>query len=392
MLCGRRSSESRGDWLVLVASLGLGGGIERYADTVIRSLERLGHCVDVVALRSHGAAPTARTKARFLWHVFRALRDPSRKYQAVVVMHPSMYPAVSAVARLARCSAPRFCFFFGHDIWSAPHRHLRRVRRTRARAVTISAFSSGALAARGVRADVLEPGLPRDWYDLLRSRTRPKAACADPSTLHILMTFRLGQAVSKGALRVIEASDRLRKAHPECAVRLLIAGTGSTPAVLINAATSRPWLQVVESPSDGQLAALYTSADVFVLPTAISLTRPYSGEGFGIVMGEAQLAGTPVIAPIFGGTASAFLPGITGTALLTESVDELFSALEEFLLDRNRANAIATNASAWAAARFAPTTFDAAVRRVMMGEGGSRPLNLFVDPREGTREGDATEQ
>ena len=50
-------------------------------------------------------------------------------------------------------------------------------------------------------------------------------------------------------------------------------------------------MTIVPSPTTDELVELYARADVFVLAT---LMGPYSGEGFGIVLAEAQLAGCVV--------------------------------------------------------------------------------------------------
>ena len=85
----------------------------------------------------------------------------------------------------------------------------------------------------------------------------------------------------------------------------------------ILAARSRPGL------SDRELARQLAGADLFVLATRSRGGRHTSGEGFGLVLLEAQVAGTPVVAPAHGGSHDAYIEGITGLAPMDETAGSL---------------------------------------------------------------------
>jgi glycosyltransferase involved in cell wall biosynthesis len=85
------------------------------------------------------------------------------------------------------------------------------------------------------------------------------------------------------------------------------------------------------------------------------------GEGFGMVLAEAQVAGTPVVAPAYGGSRDAYLDGVTGCAPTGESAAELSAVLEDLLQDRARLAAMGKRAAEWARECFAPGRYPAQV-------------------------------
>ena len=86
--------------------------------------------------------------------------------------------------------------------------------------------------------------------------------------------------------------------------------------------------------SDAELAALYRSCEVFVMPSG---TQPANGspvgEGFGRVYVEAALAGKPVVGSCLGGVAEAVSHGKTGFLVGPGSVDEAARAVTTLLSD-----------------------------------------------------------
>jgi glycosyltransferase involved in cell wall biosynthesis len=83
--------------------------------------------------------------------------------------------------------------------------------------------------------------------------------------------------------------------------------------------------------SDRDLADELAAADLFVLATQTRSGRRAVGEGFGLVLLEAQAAGTPVIAPAYGGSREAYIEGVTGVAPLDESAEALLRSLQDLL-------------------------------------------------------------
>ena len=139
-------------------------------------------------------------------------------------------------------------------------------------------------------------------------------------------------------------------------------------------------MTIVPSPTTDELIELYAHADVFVLAT---LMLPNSGEGFGIVLAEAQLAGCVVVAPPLDGSADAILPGVTGLRPIDSSASSLRDALL-WCLDQPRAAArIASNARVWSSRRFSPDRYREEVAAVLL-DGPSPPdLNISVGQADG---------
>ena len=97
-------------------------------------------------------------------------------------------------------------------------------------------------------------------------------------------------------------------------VCLTICGSGNPPDGLLRLVSEYPWCELRPDLSDDELARKLAAADLFVLVTPTKSGRGAVGEGFGLVLLEAQAAGTPVIAPAYGGSHEAYIEGVTGVA------------------------------------------------------------------------------
>jgi phosphatidylinositol alpha-1,6-mannosyltransferase len=83
---------------------------------------------------------------------------------------------------------------------------------------------------------------------------------------------------------------------------------------------------------DAELPALYSAADVFVLPAREERERNQI-EGFGIVYCEAAAAALPVVAGASGGVADAVRAGETALLVPPTDVDAVTAALDTLLRD-----------------------------------------------------------
>lgn len=373
-----RGEEPRATLLAFLPSEGLGGGIERYCNWLLAAVEEAGVRVVRVALLQPGSAPSLSRKVRFLLRSIRtACRVRGDGSVLVLVCHPSLAVATLIAVRLARLRPARsHVLFHGEDIWTFGRLPARIVRRWRARPLTVSSFSAGAVSGVGC-APVIAPGIERAWFDALSSTDRP----SEPSRsekLRVLSVFRLDSAVSKGLPEVLDALERVRRSHP---CHLTVAGSGALPPEVAETVARLPWVSVVQGPPDEGLARLYASADVFVLATRTRSTPPTSGEGFGIVLVEAQLAGTPVVVPAFGGSDDAFVPGLTGLKPIDESADALAGVLGQLASDPALRKRLGDNAKSWTQATFDPDRRSLEARQLLFGESGlarARPLGLSV--------------
>lgn len=334
--------------LCVAPSAGLGGGIERLVGTAVEYLRGEGAAVDRVDLLTPGVRIGPLVKIRFVGRLYRAARRQGEPF-VVLVMHPAL-AWVAWWATHGRLRRHLVVNFFGTDAWGPRPFGLRRVaRRPRVRIVTISGYTAGALL-RTAPAKVLAPGIGRHWYEQLVAARHHLVARTD-AELNVLTTFRLDAWVEKGLVEVIGALDDLRGARP---LQLHVAGSGRVEPALEALLARHPWVTLHRDLADADLARLYARADVFVLATRTRPGRAAQGEGFGIVLVEAQLAGTPVVAPAFGGSVDAFVPGVTGLSPVDESVGALRSVLRQLLEDASLRREMGAAAAAWAQARFAP--------------------------------------
>lgn len=365
-LCNAETSSA----LVLLPSLGLGGGVEALAGTIVDAMRTLGVEVEELALLS-AENPHLSTWAK-IGFSFRALRRSRRQsgdLARIVVMHPSLAVIALLTDLMRRGRQPRPAIFFYDiaDIRLTPRWLLAVVRRRGLPIVTISSFSAGALAATGAgRASVLAPTLSTTSYAAFAGvqRTRAGEDLRDPE---ILTVCRLEQWEGKGIPVLVEAVETLRSSHP--AATLVVAGRGPAPAELVALADSRPWVRIVESPSLTELVQLYRAASIFVLATRTRSSRGMypTGEGFGLVLAEAQLAGLPVVAPASGGSADAIVEGVTGLRPTDESPAALAAALLALVDDPVAYTTMSQNAATWAAQAFCPERTVAGVQAALLG-------------------------
>ena len=128
-----------------------------------------------------------------------------------------------------------------------------------------------------------------------------------------------------GASRFIpyKRLDLVIRAAERAGLPAVIAGRGPEEAHLrAVAAEARVPVRIVVSPSDAMLYALMQQASVFVFPPV---------EDFGIVLVEAQAAGTPVVAGPVGGQIEAIEPGVSGVIAASTGVADLAVAIETAL-------------------------------------------------------------
>ena len=147
---------------------------------------------------------------------------------------------------------------------------------------------------------------------------------------------------------------------------LTICGSGNPSADLLRLVREHSWCVLRAGLSDDDLARELAAADLFVLATQTRCGRGAVGEGFGLVLLEAQAAGTPVIAPAFGGSHEAYVEGVTGVAPVDESAVALTRTLDDLLKDPARLAWMGSHAAQWAKMTFAPERYaQLAVRRLL---------------------------
>lgn len=332
--------------ILLAPSRGLGGGIERFVSTVQTALVQEQVPYRRLDLLAAGQAAGIGARLRFVAKAVRAVRA-SRTPVRLVVAHSNLLPIVRLVAGYPNFDGA-IVFLYGCDIWGRRIRGRRVMRRADVRVVTISNFSAGALAGT-CPANVLHPGVSSSWYQTLvdaSTRARPVT-----DELSVVTAFRLGDWRDKGLGTLLEALRLLGDDR----VRLTVCGSGPVPPDLAARVAPHPWCRIEADLCDQTLAEHLAAADLFVLATRTRFGAAACGEGFGLVLLEAQLAGTPVIAPAYGGSSDAFQFGLTGLAPINESPEALASVLARLLADNQRRTEMARAAATWSRTRFEPT-------------------------------------
>jgi glycosyltransferase involved in cell wall biosynthesis len=135
---------------------------------------------------------------------------------------------------------------------------------------------------------------------------------------------------------------------------------------LLRLLSGHGWCTIRPGLSDTDLARELATADLFVLATQTRNGHRPTGEGFGLVLLEAQVAGTPVITPAYGGSHEACVEGVTGMAPTDESADALARILQELLKDPGRLACMGRHAAEWARQASDPERYaQLAVRRLL---------------------------
>lgn len=337
--------------LLLSPSRGLGGGIERYVETLEWSFTALGVEYRRIDLERAGSAAHARMLVRARRQI-QAEPVPTR----LVVAHRALLPIASLLARQRSVSGISVVCH-GSDVWGAPRRprwyienHL--MRRHVVRVVAASSFTAGTLAG-GCPATVLPPGLSGDWF-------RDLVGAASERRLHregieLVTAFRLEDWRDKGLPQLVEAVEILGRQD----VRVTVCGSGAPSADLRQLINAHRFCTLRVGLSDSELACQLAAADLFVLATRTRPGRGACGEGFGLVLLEAQVAGTPVVAPAYGGSHDAYIDGVTGVAPSDETAGTLARTLEDLLRDPRRLAEMSKRAAEWAHAFAAPESYAA---------------------------------
>jgi len=344
--------------LLLSPSHGLGGGIERYVETVEWAFATEGIECQRLDLSGSGARAHARLLVRGR-AILRADPTPAR----LVIAHRTLLPVAALLARdSVACGMSVVCH--GREMWGSrwrPRRNLecRLMRGAGVRVVAVSNFTAGALM-RDCRATVLQPALSQEWFDTLAAA--PASRQDSGPGIRLATAFRLVEWRGKGLPQLVAAVAALGR--PD--VCLTICGSGSLPADLLRLVSQYSWCVLRPGLSDDDLARELAAADLFVLATQTRGGRRAVGEGFGLVLLEAQAAGTPVIAPAYGGSREAYIEGVTGVAPTDESTEALTRTLHGLLKDPARLAWMGRQAAQWSRQAFAPKRYpQLAVKRLL---------------------------
>lgn len=342
--------------LLMAPSGGLGGGIERYVQAVQAALKDQGVACQRLDLARPGPAGHRALLAEA------AATLPTRDRPTRVILgHRALLPVAALLARIRAVSGISV-ICHGSDVWGPRARvrwqlESRLMRRRDVRVVAASSFTAGALFPGG-QAAVLPPGLSRAWFSELASASSVVLpGLPAPAGLEVMTAFRLGEWRDKGLPQLVTAIAALDRAD----VRLTVCGSGEPPADLLAHVAGYPWCTVRAALPDRELAARYAASDVLVLATRTRSGKRPCGEGFGLVLLEAQVAGTAVIGPAYGGSPDAYLDGVSGATPRDETAAALTAVLGNLASEPGRLRVMGARGAVWARARFAPDRYAALV-------------------------------
>jgi phosphatidyl-myo-inositol dimannoside synthase len=335
--------------LLLTPSRGRGGGIERYVETLEWAFAAQG--VHYRRVDLHGSGPAA--QARLMTQVRGHLRTREESIRLVVV-HRALLPVALLLARQrADCGISLVCH--GSDVMG-PRLRIRRLvenclmRSSHVRVVAVSSFTAGVLSS-GCLVPILPPGLSREWFDTL-VRASGLAQRRHPE-IGLVTAFRLADWREKGLPQLLDAVASLSR--PE--VRVTVCGRDEPSVELRRLVREHGFCSLKSGLSNDDLARHLAAADLCVLATRTRFGRNAYGEGFGLVLLEAQVAGTPVVAPAYGGSHDAYIEGLTGVAPANESAEALRTVLEGLIRDPERLAQMSKHAADWARECFAPEKY-----------------------------------
>ncbi len=345
----RSAADVTGRVILLSPSCGLGGGIERYVETLEWAFTAQGVQYRRIDLENPGLA----AQIQMMIKVRRLLRESAAPAR-LVVAHRAMLPAASLLAA-DRSVRGISVLCHGCDAWGPelrPRRFIesRLLRSPSVRVVAVSNFTAGAIS-RFSLATVLPVGLSGQWFHTLVDSA---SVCRKRRPgVQIVTAFRLPVWQEKGLPELMDAVAALDRAD----VQLTVCGTGEPPADLKEAVRSSSFCTLRPGLTDRELAAEFASADLLVLASRTRTGRRASGEGFGLVLLEAQVAGTPVVGPAHGGSPDAYLDRVTGLAPQDETVGALAAVLDNLLENPQRLEQMGQRAAEWARESFAPERY-----------------------------------
>lgn len=254
-------------------------------------------------------------------------------------------------------------------IWSVPlyRRWVRRGLRRADRVLTNSTATRDEALALGVPAEritVLLPGLPVP-PDVPRDPivARKEAAARLGTHLDGLLLVTVGRLVRRKGVRWF--AEHVVPRLPDGAT-FVVAGTGPELEPVreaVTAASLGDRVKVLGLVSDEVRDALLDGADAFVAP---NVHVPDDMEGFGLVVAEAALRGTPVVAAAVEGLRDAVVEDRTGWLCPSEDADAFVERLC-WLAERSpeERDALRRSVAQEARARFSSARMTADLVRVL---------------------------
>ena len=339
------------------------GGMEELTGGLATALATEGHAVEVFADRIRSGR-TELPSPGYVLHRFGGPRPWRRWRKRVAIARalrggpPSALIADSwkSIEALPRVTGGAPILVLAHGMEFPPDvtpAKAGRIRAALARATGVAAnsrYTLGLLAPHmppGTRCAVVPPPIP----------PQPEPSPAELAAVRALMVGEGPVLLTlarleprKGIDMVIRAVAGLAAAHP--GLSLLVAGDGPDKARLVSIAAKAgvaDRVRFLGRVDAGMKAALFRSADLFVMPTR---REGASVEGFGIVYLEAAWHGLAALAGREGGAADAVADGETGILCDGADPQAVEDAIAALLADRVALRTMGARAAARVRAGF----------------------------------------
>jgi len=330
-----------------------GGGLERYADAILRRLATRMHEIEVVTMTRSGmpggprhAVGVERIRSRLA--IGNAPLDPAfltgvreriRQHRPdIVVAHTPVPFAAEMADRAARSAGVPFVLTYhaGRLSGSSPplallaaiHRATFEARML-SRADGLIAVSpyvrDHALRRHAGRVAIIPPGV-----DTARFRSG-----GPPSGHGILFVAPLSRSYAwKGLDVLLQAFKEVRRRCPDATLTLVGDGDRRAELAAVAASHGAGAIRICGRLTDDGLVAEYDRAAVVVLPSTTD------AESFGMVLAEANSCSRPVVASRVGGIPDFVRDGENGLLATPRDAGDLAAKILTVLLDDSLANAL----------------------------------------------------
>lgn len=312
------------------------GGMQRVSMQLVEQLQKMEE-VNINPITLHAKWKHIGIKtAGFLMKLAWQLPSITREFNADAILFSSMVTASLAPLMKKRLSIPMITINHGQDV-TMPIRmyqsYVPQIFKALDGVISVSKATREQCISRGLEPQkgvVLPNGFPNEWLGHMINRTQAnaflKAEFSIPTENKILLT--VGRMVKrKGHLWFVNHVLPKLPAN----ITWLVIGDGPEFETISHAAVpyreSKKIILAGRQP-DKVLYNAYSGSDVFIMP---NIPVPGDLEGFGVVMLEAGLAGTPSIAADLEGIRDVIQNGVNGYRIPSQNADEFVQKINQVL-------------------------------------------------------------
>lgn len=362
------------------------GGIEQYCRALTKTLQELGHDVEVWSIfeKSREYLPEMNVRqlaprGRWPMRIYFRMLDPylfqlaarrSRDKDLVLVMHARALPAIYASSMVLKNCWEYYLWVYGSEVWSLMKPITTWGIIHAGKVVAVSEYTKSAIEGKmgkGMNTAVVYPPVDTRWF--VPSRTKRKE-----NDIYTLLTVgRIDDSgiCYKGHDTVIKALNDIRRKLGSGIVYRIV-GSGTATAHLKDLAKRHGVLESIcwlGNLDREELRREYQNCDLFIMPSRMEvLPNGYvTGEGFGIVYAEAAACGKPVVGSKHGGAAEAVLDGVTGYTVDPTNVEEIADAVCAILGDPDKAREMGRAGRGFVEDNFSLDVFKAKVAELLEG-------------------------